>query len=340
MKMQVVEIADEFGLENLRLAERERPVAAPGEVLVRLKRASMNYRDWMMVTGRYNPRQKLPLIPCSDGVGEVAALGDGVDRYAIGDRVCTTFFRQWVAGEPTAERLKSAVGGPHDGALAQYYAAPADAFVPVPDYLSDDEASTLPCAGVTAWNALVEQGGLRAGETVLVQGTGGVSTFAMQLAVACGARVIQTSSSDEKLAAVRDEYGVEDLINYRDIEAWGRRARSLTGGRGVDHVVEVGGAGTLEQSLRAVRPGGAVYVIGVLSGAKQPLSIIPILMQNIRVQGVIVGPREAFLNMNQALEHHQLRPRVDRVFPMAEAREGFEYLQSGEHRGKVVIDLE
>jgi NADPH:quinone reductase-like Zn-dependent oxidoreductase len=339
MKMRVVEIADEFGLENLRVTERPRPKPGPGEVLVRLSRASVNFRDWLMVTGAYNPRQPLPLIPCSDATGVVEELGDGVERYEIGTRVCTTFFRDWIAGEPTSARLRTAVGGPYDGTLAEYYCAPVDAFVEVPDYLTDDEASTLPCAGVTAWNALVEQGGLRPGDTVLVQGTGGVSTFAMQFAVAGGARVIQTSSSDQKLDEIRDQYGVQDRINYVEVENWGRRAKQLTGGRGVDHVVEVGGAGTLEQSLRAVRPGGTVHVIGVLTGTTQSLSVIPILMRNVRVQGVIVGPREAFVKMNRALEHHELRPHVDRVFPLERTREAFEYLRSGEHRGKIVIDL-
>jgi NADPH:quinone reductase-like Zn-dependent oxidoreductase len=327
-----------WGVENLVLTERPEPRPGPGQVVVRMRAASLNYRDLLMVRGEYNPKQRLPLVPCSDGSGEVVAVGEGVTRAAVGDRVCPTFHQRWIAGEPSRELLRGTLGGPLDGTLAELMAVDEQGLVRVPEHLSDAEAATLPCAALTAWNALVTEGRVTAGETVLVQGTGGVSIFALQLAVLLGARVIATSSRDEKLARAR-ELGAWETINYREQPAWGARAGELTGGRGVDLVVEVGGAGTLEQSLRAVRPGGTIAMIGVLSGAATELRLNSVLMRKIRVQGIIVGPRESFAAMSRAIAHHRLRPVVDRVFPLAETREAFDYLASGRHFGKVVIAL-
>jgi NADPH:quinone reductase-like Zn-dependent oxidoreductase len=334
--MRVVEVAGAFGLENLRLAERPDPSPGPGEVLLRMRAASLNFRDVLTVEGTYNRKQKLPLIPCSDGVGEVAAVGDGVSRVAVGDRVCPIFAQRWIAGEPTRERLRSTLGGPLDGTLAERMVLSEEGVVRVPEHLSDEEAATLPCAAVTAWSALVTEGGVTAGDVVLVQGTGGVSIFALQLARLLGARVIVTSSSDEKLARAK-ELGAEAGINYHQVPEWGERAKELTGGVGVDQVIEVGGAGTLVQSLRAVRMGGRISLIGVLAGGKVDLPLALVFMQRIRLQGILVGHRESFEAMNRALAAHRLRPVIDRTFPMEDARAACEHLAAGRHLGKICL---
>jgi NADPH:quinone reductase-like Zn-dependent oxidoreductase len=335
--MRAVEIRGAFGLDNLALVERPEPRPGPGQALVRLRAASLNYRDLLTVEGKYNPKQKLPLIPCSDGAGEVVEIGEGVTRVRPGERVCPIFAQRWLAGTPTREKLRSTLGGPLDGTLAELAVFDQEGLVTIPEHLSDDEAATLPCAAVTAWSALVTEGGVTAGDTVLVQGTGGVSLFALQLATLLGARVIATSSRDDKLARAR-EMGAAEGINYRDVPEWGVRAKELTGG-GVDHVVEVGGAGTLQQSLRAVRFGGTISLIGNLSGTKTELLLTHIFMQRIRVNGILVGHRESFEAMNRAIAFHRLRPVVDRVFPLAEARAAFDHMAAGDHFGKIVIRI-
>ncbi len=334
--MKVVEIKGRFGLGNLQVVERPDPQPGPGQVLLRMKAASLNYRDLLMIEGHYNPRQRLPLIPCSDGVGEVLALGEGVSRAAVGDRVATLFAQGWESGEPTHEKLRSSLGGPLDGTLAEQMVLDAQGVVPVPAHLDDAQAATLPCAALTAWSALVTQGGVQAGDTVLVQGTGGVSTFALQFARLLGARVIVTSSSDEKLERAR-ALGAHETLNYKSVAKWGEAVLELTGGRGVDHIVEVGGAGTLEQSLKAVRFGGTLSVIGVLSGASSPLNILPILMKNVRLQGILVGHRESFEAMNRAIEIAGLLPVVDRIFPIAQTRQALELMARGGHFGKICL---
>jgi NADPH:quinone reductase-like Zn-dependent oxidoreductase len=336
--MKAFEIRGSFGLDALTLHERPDPVPRAGQALVRLRAASLNFRDLLTVEGRYNPRQPLPLIPLSDGVGEVIAVGEGVTRVAVGDRVAASFFQKWTCGEPTKAKLLSALGGPLDGTLADHIILHEDGLVHVPAHLGDEEAATLPCAGVTAWSALVQQGEVRPGDTVLVLGTGGVSLFALQFARVAGARVIATSSREDRLARVR-ELGAWETINYKTTPDWPKRVKELTGGTGADHVVEVGGADTLNKSVRSVRVGGRISLIGVLSGAAGDVALNPILMQNIRVQGVIVGSRETFEAMNRALAEHALRPVVDRVFPFAEARAAFEHMASQAHFGKVVIRI-
>ncbi|HTG33238.1 MAG TPA: NAD(P)-dependent alcohol dehydrogenase [Thermoanaerobaculia bacterium] len=336
--MRAIEIRGGFGLENLALVERPDPLPGPGQVLVRLRAAALNYRDLLTAEGKYNPKQKLPLIPCSDGAGEVAAVGDGVTRVRPGDRVCTVFAQKWIAGRPTRERLRSTLGGPLDGTLAELAVFDQEGMVKTPDHLTDEEAATLPCAAVTAWSALVTEGGITAGDSVLVQGTGGVSLFALQLAKMLGVRVIATSSRDEKLARVR-EMGADETINYREVPAWGVRAKELTGGEGVDHVVEVGGAGTLQQSLQAVRFGGTISLIGNLAGTKSELLLTHVFMQKIRVQGILVGDRESFEAMNRAIALHRLRPVIDRVFPLEEAPAAFAHMAAGDHFGKIVIRI-
>jgi NADPH:quinone reductase-like Zn-dependent oxidoreductase len=331
--MKVVELPT-FTLDSLTVAERPEPAAGPGQVLIRVRACSLNYRDLLIMKGLYNKKLPLPLVPLSDGAGEVAAVGDGVARVKVGDRVAGCFMPAWIDGEPTEAKARSALGGGGIGMLAEYVVLPAEGVVPVPDHLSAEEAATLPCAAVTAWHALVTEGGVKAGDVVLTQGTGGVSLFALQFAKLLGARVIATSSSDAKLERVR-QLGASDGINYKTTPEWGARARELTGS-GVDHVVEVGGAGTMPESMRAVRMGGRISLIGVLSGAGQ-FNPTPVLMKNLRVQGIFVGSREMFEAMNRAIALHQLRPVIDRVFPMSDIRAALRHLESGAHFGKVVI---
>jgi NADPH:quinone reductase-like Zn-dependent oxidoreductase len=270
-------------------------------------------------------------------VGEVVELGEGVTRVRVGDRVCPIFAQGWLAGEPTRDKARSTLGGPLDGTLAELMAVDQEGLVKVPDHLTDEEAASLPCAAVTAWNALLHAG-VKAGDTVLVQGTGGVSLFAHQFAKALGARVIATSSSDSKLERVRG-MGAAETINYRETPDWGTRAKELTGGVGVDLVVEVGGAGTLEQSLRAVRFGGAISLIGNLAGIDAQVRLTLIFMQHVRMLGIFVGHRESFEAMNRAIAVHGLRPVVHRVFPLEEARAAFELMAAGGHFGKICLAL-
>jgi NADPH:quinone reductase-like Zn-dependent oxidoreductase len=335
--MRCYEIRDDFGLEHLTLAERPDPDVGAGEVRLEMKAWSPNYRDILMIQGAYNPNQPLPLIPFSDAVGEVVEVGEGVDRVSVGDRVCPIFARDWVAGRPTKKRLKTALGGPLDGTLTEQMVLPDHAVVEVPDYLTDAEAATLPCAGVTAWNALLEQGDVTAGDTVATLGTGGVSSFALLFAKAAGAEVIITSSQDAKLEQMAQR-GADAGINYEDVPEWGSRIKELTGGVGADHIVEVGGANTLEQSVRGVRIGGRISLIGVLSGTIEDFNVIPVLMQNIRIQGVIVGHREMFENMCHALAANEIHPVVDASFGFDEVHDALNYVIEGRHIGKVAIE--
>jgi len=329
-------MGEAFGLEHLRQVERADPEPGPGRVVIRVGAASLNYRDLLMVRGRYDPKQSLPLVPTSDGVGTITQVGPGVTRVRPGDRVAAHFCQQWLDGDPDWDTLSTTLGGPRDGMLAELAVVDAEGVVPVPDHLSDEEAATLPCAALTAWSALVTLGHAHAGETVLVQGTGGVSIFALQFAKLLGCRVIATSSSDAKIERLR-ALGADETINYRTEARWGSVARKMTGGRGVDHVIEVGGTGTLGQSIRAVRPGGHIALIGVLAGDENPLNLTPVLMRNIRVQGVFTGHRRSFEDMNRAIAVHGLRPVVDQVFPFEQAPEALAHLASGQHFGKVVV---
>lgn len=334
--MRAWEIQGSFGLDHLTIAERPDPRPGPGQALVRVRAVSLNYRDLLTVAGKYNPKQKLPLIPCSDGAGEVVEVGAGVTRVKPGDRVCGIFAQRWIAGEPTRERLRSTLGGPLDGMLAELVVLDAEGLVHVPSHLTDEEAATLPCAGVTAWSALVTHGRLTAGDTVLLQGTGGVSIFALQLARLLGVRAILTSSSDDKLQRA-SELGASGLINYKQKPDWSTEVRELTGGNGVDLVVEVGGAGTLEQSLRSVRMGGMICLIGNLAGIVAQVPLTLVFMQQVRLQGILVGHREGFEAMNRAIAAHGMHPAIDRVFPFEEARAAFQHMESGAHLGKVCI---
>ncbi len=338
--MHVWQIDGRFGLAELKRAERDLPQPGSGQVVVKIHACSLNYRDYLTVTGAYNPRYPLPLIPVSDGAGEVVAVGEGVTDIAIGNRVIGTFSQTWQGGEPSRERLRSAtLGGPLDGVLSEYACLSAQGVVPIPEHLSYAQAATLPCAALTAWNALNKYRPLRAGDTLLIQGTGGVALFALQFAKLVGATVIITSSSDAKLEQAQ-RLGADHTINYRNQPEWHKIARQLTDRRGVDHIVEVGGAETFAQSLAALRVGGFVAIIGILSGAAATVTLTPILMGSLTVQGITVGSRDDFHTMNRAIRAHQLAPVIDRVFEFDDAPAAFEHLAAGRHFGKVVIAVQ
>lgn len=326
------------GIDGLAIAERPEPRPGPGQILIKVEAVSLNYRDLRVIQGTYSRSMPQNLVPCSDGAGTVVEIGPGVTRVQAGDRVAGIFMQTWISGSIDDEKGRSAMGGAIDGMLQEYVVLHQDGVVLAPAHLSSIEAATLPCAAVTAWHALITSGKLQAGETVLTLGTGGVSVFAAQFAHLTGARVIGTSSSDAKLARLRDELGVKDSINYRATPDWDKSVKQMTGGIGVDHVVEVGGAGTLGRSLRAVRTGGSVALIGLLAetGEFNPTAI---LMRSVRVQGIYVGSRDMFEAMNRAITQHQLRPVVDRVFPFEAARDALRHMESGSHFGKICIQL-
>jgi NADPH:quinone reductase-like Zn-dependent oxidoreductase len=333
-----------FGIEALERTTLPMPEVKPGMVLVRIHAVSLNYRDLMMVEGRYNPRMALPRVPCSDGAGEVVAVGAGVDRVAVGNRVCTLFFQGWMAGAISAEKTRGALGGDVDGALAEYVTLGQDGVIPFPAHLSYEEAAALPCAGLTAWNALHHAGmpssPAKSGDTVLIQGTGGVSLFALQFAKLAGMTVYGISSSDEKLKRAAG-MGLDAGCNYRDVPEWSRWVADVTERRGVDRIIEVGGAGTFSQSLEAAGFGGSIAQIGVLSGgvATGAIPLTQILRKQLRVQGIYVGSRAMFAEMNEAIEAARLRPVVDQLYPFAEAREALTAMKSGQHFGKIVVQV-
>lgn len=337
--MHAIEITGGFGLDSLQVVERPEPAPGPGQVLVRVRACSLNFRDLMVVTGVYNPKLRLPLVPLSDGAGVVEAVGAGVTRVKTGQRVAGIFMQQWLYGPLSDAKARSDLGGHLPGMLAEYVVLDQEGVVPVPAHLSDEEAATLPCAAVTSWHALVHEGQTRPGDTILIQGTGGVSLFALQFAHLLGARVIILSKSDDKLARARG-MGAAESINYKANPEWDKRVREFTDNAGVDHVVEVGGANTLGRSLRCVRLGGRISVIGVLSGAGGEINPVTVLMKMIRLQGIFVGSREMFEAMNRAIAQHQLRPVVDRVFDFRELGPALKYLQAGAHFGKVCLKFD
>lgn len=337
--MRVVCLDQGFGFQNLRVEERAEPSCAPDQIKIRVHAVSLNARDLMIASGTYNPRQKLPLIVGSDAAGEVVECGSNVTEWAVGDRVCPIFAALWLAGPLTREGQRSALGGAVDGVLSEYIVANAQAVVRAPAHLSALEAACLPCAAVTAYRALVEFGQMKAGEWLVCQGTGGVSLAALSIAKALGVRVIITSRSAAKLERAQ-ALGAQHGLDTSRAAEWAPAVRALTAGRGADHVVEVGGAETIAQSVRALRLGGTVSVIGVLSGAQPEFDLRPILMQELCIQGVFAGSRATFLGLLELVEAHALRPQVDRVFELDDARAAFEYLASGLHFGKVVISLE
>lgn len=333
--MKVWEIQDEFGIDNMKLTERPEP--EPGQVLVEVRARSLNARDLQMVKGLYDPNLVRPRVPLSDGAGQVVAVGEGVNRFVVGDRVAGTFMQGWTDGVFTSDKVATGLGGPIDGVAAEKVVFAQEGLVRVPDHLSFEEAATLPCAAVTAWNALVEKGGLKAGDTVLVQGTGGVSIFALQIAKMFGARTIVTSSSNEKLSRAL-KLGASDGINYRQDENWDKKVLELTDDQGVDHVIEVGGPGTLGRSLNAVKAGGNVALIGVLTGVAGNIPTVSILAKAINVRGISVGSRRMFEDLNRALPlNPSVGPIVDREFRFEDVPDALRHLDSGAHFGKIVV---
>lgn len=314
---------DGWSIDNLALVERPQPRPGAGQVLLRMKAASLNYRDLVVARRGYGPQTgELPLVPLSDGVGEVIEAGPGVARVAVGDRVCPNFF------QPDGKGL----GGPHDGVLQEYRVFDEKGVSKIPDHLSDEEAATLPCAALTAWTAIVVEGRTKPGDSVLVQGTGGVSLFALQFARLCGARVTVVSGSDAKLARAK-ALGAEHGINYRTTPEWGKESR------GHDLVVDVGGAESVPQSLRAVRARGTICLIGVVSGQSITLPLGPIVTRHVRLQGVAVGTLQGFEAMLRAVAQHRLQPVVDKVFEFGALRAALDYLASGAHFGKICLAL-
>jgi NADPH:quinone reductase-like Zn-dependent oxidoreductase len=326
------------GIDSLTAAWLPIPKPGPGQVLVRIHAVSLNYKDLFIARGIPSRADSGPLIPLSDGAGEVVEAGSGVTRVKAGDRVAGLVAQDWITGRLTEGIRESVLGTAISGVLAEYVILKAEGVVRFPPHLSYEEASTLPCAAATAWNALAGVGSVKAGDTVLVQGSGGVSVFALQFAKVLGARVIAISSSDDKLKRLR-ELGAFAGVNYKSTPDWGEEVLGITEGAGVDHVVEVGGAGTLAQSLWAVRTEGTISLIGALAGVEGTINPLTVLLKGVRLQGLSVGPRDVFEEMNRAIQKHKLRPIVDRVFPFEQAKEAMRYLESGKHFGKIVIRL-
>ena len=335
--MKAWQIKGKGGVEALSLGEVRSPEPGPEDILVRVRAVSLNYRDLVHVHGLMGA-DRWPLIPCSDGAGEVVAVGDRVDRFKVGDRVVGTFFQDWINGPITEPVMESALGGTAPGVLAEQVRLRQQGALHIPTGWSFAQAATLPCAALTAWHALVTRGGVHAGQTVLVLGTGGVSLFALQIAKMHGAKVILTSGSDAKLERARG-LGATETINYRSTPDWERQVLELTGGLGVDHVVEVGGAGTFEKSCAAARFGGQVWLIGVLTGFQSLANPLAVLRRSLKVQGIYVGSREMFEMMNAAFALNGLTPVVDRSFAFADAQTAMRYMEAGQHFGKLVIEL-
>lgn len=338
--MKAYEIGAANGLDTYRLVSRPVPVPGPGEVLVRMRAASLNFRDILLATGQYPfPADVTHFAPLSDGAGEVVSVGAGTKYFVPGDRVAGIFSQSWQGGAQVDDAWFTALGGGIDGVLQEYRVFHQTGLVRLPYHLSFEEGATLPCAAVTAWNALYGLKPLQAGQTVLVLGTGGVSIFGLQLAHAAGARVIATSSSNAKLEKAK-AFGADEVINYKAHPDWASEVKRLTGGRGVDHVIEIGGTGTLAQSIGSVNIGGIVSLVGLLAVADAPsMNPMPILTSGAIVRGVLVGSRELFENMNRAIAHHRIKPVIDSVFPFDQAAKALQALHAQQHVGKIVIKI-
>jgi NADPH:quinone reductase-like Zn-dependent oxidoreductase len=326
-----------FGRENLKLADKPVPKPGPREVLVRVSAVSLNYRDKLIVEGLYNPNLSFPVTQVADAVGEVVETGKDVTRFKTGERVVTLYATTWVDGEPLGDENTHTLGNTIQGALAEYLVLDEEALVLAPSYLTDDEAASIPCAGVTAWQALVEKGKLTDEQVVLVQGTGGVSLFGLQIANALGARVIVTSSSASKLEKVK-ALGATAGINYVQTRDWEQEIRRITSGRGVDHVLEVVGGASVARSITALKPGGTISIIGILESFSAEVPLFPLIRQQATVRGISTGPRRALENMNHAFERFQLRPIIDSIFPFNDALAAYDRLYQGPF-GKIVVRI-
>lgn len=334
--MKVAAVKKPGGPGNLIIEDRPDPTPGAGEILVRIHASSLNYHDFVVVMGGIPTDDGR--IPMSDGAGEVVAVGEGVTKFKAGDKVVSLFFPNWQAGEIEAAGFASVPGDGADGFGAELVAAPETAFTRMPEGYSYREAATLPCAALTAWRALMVEAKVKPGDYVLTQGTGGVSIFALQFAKAAGCRVISTSSSDAKLERLK-ELGADHVINYKDTPDWGKAAKALTDGRGVDEVVEIGGPGTLAQSIAASRPGGHISLIGVLTGVSGEVPTAALFSLNITLSGITVGSRRHQEDMIAAIEANGIKPVLDRDFPLAEIAAAFAHQASQQHFGKITLSL-
>ncbi|MGH8674787.1 MAG: zinc-dependent alcohol dehydrogenase family protein [Burkholderiales bacterium] len=335
--MRVFQIENDWGMDNLKVSTRPEPKPGAGQVLLRMKASAINFRDLLVPDRGYGSHTgTLPLIVLGDGVGVVIETGPGVTRVKVGDRVLPCFTQAWISGPPSAERLSRSLGGPVDGTMAELMCLSEQGLVKAPPHLGDLEAAALPCAALTAWSALVTHESLGPGSKVLVQGTGGVALFAIQIAKLLGAHVTVISSSDEKIARAK-ALGADAAVNYKTSPEWYRATRDITGGAGYDHIVELGGEKTLPQSLRCIRPGGTLSMIGVLSGGVMSAQLGLVVTRQVRLQGITVGNRDGFEAMLRAFEQHKVKPTIDRAFAFEELKEAMAYLKKGAHFGKVCI---
>ena len=339
--MRALNVAAPWGLDAIKVVELPDPKPGPGQVLVRMKAVSLNYRDLLMINGMYGRGAASTtdvITPFSDGCGVVEAVGEGVTRFKAGDRVATLFFQGCVSGPPTLEKVMTALGFPIPGAGAELQTFSEQGLSKVPEFLSDQEVATLPCAALTAWRGLFVDARLEPGDTVVLQGTGGVSIFGLQFAHAAGLRTLITSSSDEKLARAKD-LGADHVANYRTTPAWSGPVREATQGRGADFIMEVGGGGTIQESMKAVRIGGHIAVIGVVAGAGEPFNPASLIGNSAKLQGLSVGSRDMFEAMCRMIDLKKIFPVVDKVFPFTEARSAFAAMAAGEHFGKIVLEF-
>lgn len=335
--MKIYEIGEAYGTNSLTMVHREMPITLPNQVLVEVKAVSLNYRDTLVVNGIWRP--PVGRVPVSDGIGYILEVGSEVKHLKRGDRVAGLFFPKWLSGKPTPEKLKGSLGGTsRNGMLQQFITLGEDEVVKIPAYLSDEEGATLPCAGLVAWHALMEHNKIQKGETILIQGTGSVSLFAMQYAKLAGANIIVLSGSDEKLEKIAEQ-GVQHLLNYKTTPSWEKLVMEITNGRGVDHIVEIVGGNHINRSIEVVAMSGVISIIGLIGGNKGELNTSGIMEKNICLQGVVVGSREMFQDMNQTLEVNQLHPFIDRVFPFEQTLEAFELQEKGDNFGKICISV-
>jgi NADPH:quinone reductase-like Zn-dependent oxidoreductase len=337
--MKVFQVEGDWSRENLKISSRAEPQAGRGQVRIKMLAAALNYRDLIVPNKGYGSRMRtFPLLMLSDGVGLIDQVGEGVSGWKPGDRVCPNLLQSWIGGEPDDDKFLDGLGCEIDGVMAEYIVVEAASLAAAPAHLDDAQCAAIPTAGVTAWRAIVSEGKVKAGDTVLVQGTGGVALFAMQFAKMLGAKVIITSSSDEKLSKAK-ALGADEGINYKTNPEWGKTAKALNGGRGVDLVVELGGENTLNQSLRAVRTGGTISLIGVLSGSKLSSPIGLVVTRHVKLQGITVGSADDLRDMCRAIALHRMVPVVDKVFAFEELHAAMDHLASGRHFGKVCVRI-